>query len=146
MPGSHPFAFANTHSPIPPSPPTTRITGTDYRPEILRAIGDALAVYYSNSSEANFLLYQSSYPTIAKASDCALNSKHRFPGLFSDMSSSSLPSPSPAVRDFGGLFFYCGGMFFFIILLYQIGTLARSSKKKNRLKTAIEQCSRRSTS
>lgn len=66
----------------------------DYRPTILRAISEALAIHYGNASEAAFELYESVYPEIAP--------------------------PSDAVKTYGILFFYCGGMFFFIILLYQI--------------------------
>jgi hypothetical protein len=48
----------------------------DYRPTILRAISEALAVHFSNESEASFQLYQSTYPVIAPPSDGTVPNTH----------------------------------------------------------------------
>jgi len=66
----------------------------DWRPVLLRAVSEALAAYYSGRGDTTFSLFTSTYPVIAP--------------------------PSDAVKSYGALFFYCGSMFFFIILLYQV--------------------------
>jgi hypothetical protein len=63
---------------VPTHQPTNRATNLptcpvcvrkDYRPTILRAISEALAIHYGNASEAAFELYESVYPEIAPPSD-----------------------------------------------------------------------------
>lgn len=91
------------------------LVGADYRPVILRAVSEALAAHYSIDGNAEFELYESPYPAISPPSDGNTTS---FPIHRCNAFSFVLHA---AVKTYGILFFYCGGMFFFIILLYQIG-------------------------
>ncbi|KAL6073062.1 ABC transporter, ATPbinding domain containing protein, variant 2 [Balamuthia mandrillaris] len=86
--------------------PSLLTSCVDWRPVMWRALGEALAVQYHGNKDTNWTLAQSTYPI--------------------------LNPPSDAVKTYGILFFYCGSMFFFIILLYQI-----TYEKENKLRLGM---------
>jgi len=77
-------------------------------------VSEAITAYYLGRDDTTYTLYTSTYPIISPPSD----GSYLFNPVFLKQLTNNLSFS--AVKSYGALFFYCGSMFFFIILLYEI--------------------------